>query len=292
MPSEVVWYEKSLDPDRRSHYAISTLLNDAFDTVGDFVHRSTFAELPEGIKQAVVVIHAGHDLGHIDDIQNHLNQLDRSLVILIGDEGAQFPAQRLMATNRRIWVQMPVPGKHDFASHYLICGHPHDAPPILAKLAAKEKVLNWFYSGQVQNARRRQCVDQLQKMGGGVLNTTPGFWQGYEHEQYYALMAQAKIIPCPAGSCTPDTIRVAEAIEAGCVPIVDGHFPFANYPGNYWKYTLQRDPPFPVIYDWSNLPQVIADELAKWPANRDAIQVWWAAYKTRLAQWLKEDSTW
>lgn len=291
MPSDVVWYEKSLDADHRSRYAIATMLNDAFDTVGNFVHHSTFSQLPEGAKNAVVVIHAGHDLGQVDDIQNHLNQLDHSLIILIGDEGANFQARRLVAENRKLWVQMPVPGQHDFADHYLVCGPPHDAAPILAKYP-KEKTLNWFYSGQVQHVRRRQCVDALSKMGGGVLNTTPGFWQGYDHDKYYELMASAKIIPCPAGSCTPDTIRVAEAIEAGCVPIVDGHFPFANYPGNYWKYTLQRDPPFPVIYDWSNLPNMIADELAKWPANRDAIRVWWDAYKVRLAEWLREDSTW
>ena len=35
------------------------------------------------------------------------------------------------------------------------------------------------------------------------------------------------MIPCPSGPATPDSFRLWEALEAGCVPIADGYAPAA-----------------------------------------------------------------
>lgn len=292
-PVPVVWHEGSNSLDKRSRYGIATLLNETFDAVKnyEFVHYSTMRELPQTEKRAVIIIHGTHEYRVIDTIQQDVNGLEKSLIINIGDEGAEFPTRRLIGSTRKIWVQMPVPGRHDYASHFLVCGYPHDAKMHLAVRDARSvnRPLDWFFSGQVQHQRRRDCVAQLSRLPNGLLNPTPGFWQGLERSEYYRMMSDAKIIPCPAGSVTPDTIRMAEALEAGCVPIVDGLYAQANRPDNYWQYVLGENPPFPIIYDWKDFPRILAEELKKWPANRDRCIEWWTAYKLKMVDWMTQD---
>jgi hypothetical protein len=129
-------------------------------------------------------------------------------------------------------------------------------------------------------------------MPNGLLHETPGFWQGLERSEYYIKMSQAKIIPCPSGPVTPDTIRLSEALEAGCLPIADGTCPRPGYPANgYWQYVLGCNPPFPIIYDWTTLPEVMRRELEQWPRNRDTAVAWWREYKRSMHAWIPEDLT-
>jgi hypothetical protein len=126
-------------------------------------------------------------------------------------------------------------------------------------------------------------------MPNGRLIENAGFWQGLPRAEYYATMASAKIIPCPSGPTTPDSFRVAEALEAGCLPIVDATCPRAGYPEGFWKNIFGYVPPIPFIEDWKDLPAVMEKALAGWPANRDTAYAWWQAYKAQSALWLKTD---
>jgi hypothetical protein len=155
-----------------------------------------------------------------------------------------------------------------------------------------DRPLDWFFAGQVTHVRRIQCVTELRKLSNGLLLETPGFWQGMDRAEYFRTMASSKLVICPAGSSTPDTLRVAEALEAGCVPVVDARYAQFNRPSGFWEYVFKSRPPFPLIEDWTTLPQVIAEELAKWPANRDALTAWWLEYKRSTYDWMRQDVAW
>jgi len=290
----VVWYEGVLGLEKRSRYGLASLLNESFDNTREFefVHCSGWADLPVGSKEAIVVVHGEHLLAKVGQIEADLNTLDRALVVLFCDETSMFPGRRLEHPRRKIWLQTPVPnGSSSYANRYLICGYPHDAQTHLNHFDVRsvDRPFDWFFSGQVTHGRRTACVQQLRQMKGGLLNETPGFWQGLERSEYYRRMSQAMIIPCPSGPATPDTMRVAEALEAGCVPLVDGNCSLANYPEGYWNFVLKSPPPFRIVDDWSKLPQIMDEELAKWPANRDALTQWWVEYKRSMSDWLRED---
>lgn len=294
MKIPVVWHEGANAPDNRQWLGVTNLLNQAFDTaVGyEFTHHSTWAELPSGAEGAVIVYHGDHEYKDIVKIQEELKTLKWALIIVIGDESSLFPAGRLMAMNRRIWFQMPIPGaRHSYCSHFLLCGYPADVPQHLEghDVKAVDRPNAWYFAGQVTHRRRREAAQQLRRLKGGRLVETAGFWQGEPRPEYYAQMAKAKIIPCPAGTVTPDSFRVAEALEAGALPIVDGHCSVPGYPEGFWKHVLGEDPPFPIIDDWKDLPNVMARALMEWPANRDRAVAWWKEYKTRTARWLVED---
>lgn len=292
----VIWYEGVLGLEKRSRYADATLLNESFDGVAgvELLHCSGMKDCPDSATEAVVVVHGEHLLNQAYQVQVDLNRFRRSLVVVFCDDGAHFPTRTLMAPNRKIWQQMPIPGQHNFANHFMICGYPHDTQMHLANYDAGlvDRPLDWFFAGQMTHIRRHQCVAELKKIPNGRLVETPGFWQGLERTEYFRTMASAKIIPCPSGPVTPDTIRMAEALEAGCLPIIDATCPRPGFPTGFWEYVLGSTPPFPVVQDWRTLPEVMRQELAKWPANRDVAMEWWREYKRKMRNWMVEDVAW
>ena len=288
----VIWHEGVLSWEKRSRYGMSTLLNEMFDNTREFefIHCSTMADLPQNAAEAIVVIHGEHEFNRVDQIEQDLNRLGRSIVVLACDEPGIFPAARIIRPNRKLWIQTPNPHL-PYGDRFMICGYPHDIHMHLANMDAQsaDRPLDWFFAGQVTHGRRQMCMAQLRGMSGGRLFETPGFWQGMPRDIYYKNMTLAKVVPCPSGPATPDSMRVAEALEAGCVPIVDALCSRGNYPLGYWDTVLKQKPPFRLIEDWTTLPQVMAEELAKWPANRDTLVQWWLAYKNSMCDWLRED---
>lgn len=287
---KVCWSEGSLDGDSRSRYADAGLINETFDLVGGFTHYTPFKNLPS-TDGAVVIIHGGNQLGQADYLLNELNKLKWSLVMIICDDEASFNTRFLCAPNRIIWQQMPIPGRHDFAKRRIICGYPGDCKEILDQYDRHsiERPLNWFFSGQVNHSRRYQCCTQLEKRSDGFLCKTAGFWQGLTRQEYYAKMVSAKVIPCPAGPVTPDTIRMAEALEAGCVPIIDEKPGARVFPNGFWPYVLGENPPFPIVQNWTDLPRIMDEQLALWPQNKFRCMEWWKKYKKNMQEWLVSD---
>lgn len=292
----VVWHEGSLDLyDNRSHYALSTLINETFDNSDlQFLHCNTWKQLPEKSTGAIVIVHGGHQRKQLEEVLRDLQTLRWSLVMVMCDDESAFPTRKLLGPNRKIWQQMPIPRVHSFADRLMICGYPKDCQEELGKFPTSlmvEKPLNWFFAGQVNHVRRYQCVRALSNIDRGVLVETKSFFeQGLDRYTYYFGLARAKFAPCPSGPVTPDTIRMAEALEAGCIPIVD-ECPglTSGYPQEYFKNVFGEYPPFPIIKDWSTLPQIIDKELRDWPQNQIRVQKWWKEYKTKMGIWLKED---
>jgi hypothetical protein len=289
----VIWHEAPDTHDGRAHYAITTLLNDEiFDNSGlKLKHCRGMRECPPYSEEAIFIIHGEHEHNRFTEIRDNLSSFRRALIILGNDDSGNFPAQNLLGQGRKLWYQFGVPGRHDQASRFLTCSYPSDAKTLLAPYNSKSiyRPLDWMFSGQITHRRREECAAQLRDMPCGFLHETKSFWYGLERPEYYRLMASAKIIPCPSGPVTPDTIRMAEALEAGCLPIIDATCSRAGYPDGYWEYVLGETPPLPIIRDWSTLPQVMEQELSRWPYNRDIAVEWWKQYKESLRHWLAED---
>jgi hypothetical protein len=287
-----VWYEGSLEADNRSRYATNTLLNNGLDRaeVG-FVHRNGPQELPAEATGCVCVLHGEHLAGKVDEIRTWSGRLGWCLFIIMGDEPRIFKSESLKTTRRKIWRQYPDPRKHAHEDRRLVAGYPADCPIILEHLQAeiKKKPLTWMFAGQVNNPSRRQCVAQLKMMSainGGYLYESPGFWLGLPRDEYYKRMAEAKVVACPAGGAWPESLRIWEALEAGCVPVVEDCLLGGT---SYWEHVLGEKPPFPTLRHWSDFGLHLDQALKEWPVNRDKLQVWWREYKTRASRWLEED---
>ena len=118
------------------------------------------------------------------------------------------------------------------------------------------------------------------------LLSSTGFSSGYNVGLYSTVMEDSIFAPCPAGN-SPETIRLYDALESGCIPISLDHA-FLKSPNALAEF---GPPPFPIITSWDKLPifldqmkQKIANNPAEVQKMQDDCIVWWANYKSHLAQ--------
>lgn len=292
-PTAVVWEDYSSPRSNKRERADTTIVEDTFlRTRINFLHYDRFESLSKDHDGAVVVLNAASNAGYVARLQEDLIKLRWVVLMLVGDEDSLFPSSQIYGkhSNMRVWLQMPRPYANDSADRYLICGYPPQAKILQSLLQEnKSRIINWFFSGQVQNIRRSDCVHKLRSIGcltPGVLNTTTGFWKGMPHDDYYRTMAQSKIIPCPAGTCTPDTLRMGEALEAGCLPLVDGRGPKGEF-SRYWSLVFREQPPFPIVDSWYDI--CVAAQLRDWESSAKKVAIWWENYKNKLSDNLIDD---
>jgi len=243
----------------------------------------------EGIEYAMVMFHAQHlntPYGP-ERLNNLIRPLRGVILVSLGDEGCTFPYAEVTHPNLKWWIQTPKPGRAP-AGRYLLEGYPPDCAQHLAGIHTSARPLDWFFAGQNTHARRHQLIDVLRLLPNGNLLETSSFWAGYSRHTYYFGLSQAKVAPCPAGPLTPDSFRFAEALEAGCVPVLDAYAP-DEIPG-YWDLTLGPGHSFRVVADWANFPEHLAQILANWEAEHRLTQFWWKRYKLQMrSNWLAQD---
>lgn len=241
---------------------------------------------------AVVVVPARWYTERIDELNERLAPLSWCLVVLCGDEESAFPWRELRHEHMRVWVQTPDPRIHGDADRVVGDYWPPEFPLRLVDQPVPDRDLDWAFAGQVaDHPRRMECLDALSALpgDGNRLIPTDGFGEGLAYDEYVRLMTRAKIAPCPSGPFTPDTFRLYEALEAGCLPVTDRAA--ANRPeiDDYWSFLFGKTPPWPVIEHWSEFAALVPELLAGWPANANRGFAWWQQQKRQLAHALADD---
>jgi hypothetical protein len=228
------------------------------------------------------------------------------LFVSIGDEGSGLHLEWLDHPKASIWVYDGKPGKHD-KYHRLPAGPINEILEFLPRFQTemREKPLDWFASGSIRDIKWDSAIQALPRNNGLF----------YPHHlvypEYTQHLAKAKVVPCRPCLSAPETCRLYDALEAGCVPIVGIYpleaqcqhcrlriehphmhqwWPDYNYDWlHYWEYVLGEKPPFPIISDPSELADAVQNTLADWPENAQRVHAWWMDYKTRLVDRLRAD---
>jgi hypothetical protein len=288
----IIWHEKSSDADCRSNYGGYNMLRNMFTVHPNFsfANYNTWPTRSQEDEGFIIVVHGGNESDKVQEIQKEISSLKWVLLILMCDEESQFDVDKISHPRCIIWQQIPAPHRFKNVRRYLPYGYqsrPHDMVNISH---SKDKPLDWFFSGQITHARRRECVGVLKQISNGRLIEGSHFQDGLEYSKYLQTMAMAKIAPCPSGPATPDTFRVWEALQANCIPVVDDR-PGArpNYPRGYWRNLFGEEPPFPILENWQEFPQVLNHLLQNWDNENYRVQKWWAQYQQKISQWLKQD---
>ena len=60
-------------------------------------------------------------------------------------------------------------------------------------------------------------------------------------------------VPCPIGSVHPDTLRLFEALEWGCIPIL------RKYKGEDYFKNIFGEHPIPIVDEWTEIPSLIKE---------------------------------
>lgn len=248
----------------------------------EYEHVYSYEEIEED-EGAIVVIPARYHHKDVERINSDLKRLPWVILMMVGDEESTFPVESISHPNMKLWVMTPIPGRHK-ADHYLPHGYTPDTRTMLInfKNEYSKKPVKWFFSGQITHHRRQECRNVLKNLQDGIFESTPGFGMGLPHEEYYRRMASAKVVPCPAGPTTPDSFRVAEALEAGAVPVADECTQKKDYPEGYWTNLFKKTPPFWIIRNWESFPGYVEDIMNSWPDCANNVFAWWQRYKRNL----------
>lgn len=258
----------------------------------DFDHREVRDVLPE-VEGAVVVIPYRHHYEDTERLRAWLDGMEWVVLMLVGDEEWTGPWRDLMHhRNARVWIMQPQPEHAEYASVLLPCGwYPGTRAGIAAERDERSpRTLDWFFGGQVTHPRRQELARVLRRMlklrgARGRLIETEGYLQGVPPAEYFALLADAKVLPCPSGPKSVCTARAEEALEAGGVPVLDLVKP-EDPQFDYWRL-LWPDHALRTLTSWGELHHVL-DRL-DWPGEATRAWAWWQQQKRRYAYALDED---
>lgn len=276
MVGSVIWYGNNEGMYRG--WWDMTLFEEYFKNLNHFEGFDQFNKSDIDRSGAIVVIPGRSLVGKEDKVNTDISSLMYCLLIVAGDEEASFDISKIKHPNIKIWVQNPHRGKHD--QYDLIgCGY----TPGTREMIITDKNMDWFFAGQITHVRRQEMADKLRGLRGGKLIETPGFTQGLDHKDYLKQMADAKIAPCPSGPITPDSFRLFEALELGCIPIADEATPNEELKG-YWDWLFGEKVPFPTITNYNELPLMISELSRQYPVTSNNVQAWWKRKKIDIKE--------
>ncbi len=148
---------------------------------------------------------------------------------------------------------------------------------------ASERPFLWTFSGNLSAGR----VPMLREMARLEPNRSHRYDVGAGGEAsgrlskpaFKALLLDSRFVPCAMGQRISETFRVFEALEHGCIPLVERRGAFSYYD------QLLPGHPIPAFRSWSDAADFVERTIAD-PAALDRLQAvlvaWWSAYKQRM----------
>lgn len=270
------------------------ILEDLFKD-GEFEHHNDFGFVKHPYSEgAIVIINGRTHVNELPKINGDINKLRWVLFIETGDEEALFPFRELKHPIMRVWLQLPRMNLHNDVSYHLVNGYRPETMETLKQIGKQNRSIDVYFAGQVNHARREQCVEAMRNLPSEiypsvVIEETHRFGEEkIPYTAYLENMAKAKIVLCPSGVESPDTFRLYEALEAGCIPIVDA-FATNNQSLGFWQYLFKEQPPFPIISYWDKLPDLLPELLKNYPANANKCFSWWQLKKRGIKDKLYAD---
>jgi hypothetical protein len=222
----------------------------------------------------VVLFHFGDELGDKFDLQTYAS-FDLVLRNYFFPQIVSAPDLR----GRVIWV--PNGFKTGIGPRH---------PSSLKSVASRRflaSFLGWIDNPKSFNGERQKFSAAAPLCGQNLLlYSTPSFAQGMSSTLYGSIMEGSVFAPCPAGN-SPETIRLYDALESGCIPISLKH-DFLN------DARALTSPPFPLLDSWDELPgllQKYAAIRASRPEVLDDLQKrcvdWWGQIKIQQSYKVK-----
>lgn len=139
----------------------------------------------------------------------------------------------------------------------------------------------WSFAGQISGKPTRAAmIEQLKRAGPYYIHEINAWLdpRSLNTHDYQTLMLNSVFIPCGRGFWNIDSFRIWEALECGCIPIVE------KFPLDYFKKFLGEHP-FLAVDSWDQAPllmaQLFADPVAL-EEKRQACITWWTEYKKQM----------
>ena len=147
-------------------------------------------------------------------------------------------------------------------------------------LLTTSRKYTWSFAGDANKATRQKMLQAMRGIAGGYEHLTSSFDapDALGTSDYAKLMQESVFIPCPKGYCNFDSFRIYEALEAGCIPIVERSRNYDYFFDMFGTY------PFPSVTSWEETPALIESLQGRGMTHSVAkhCRIWWARYKASL----------
>jgi hypothetical protein len=153
-----------------------------------------------------------------------------------------------------------------------------------AALASQRRTV-WTFAGN-RNWVRHQMVEELLRITPNCVRLCQsGRLLPVCREEYLGWLRDAAFCPCPMENVVLETFRLYEALEAGCIPLVERRRGF-----DYFRLLLGENP-LPSVMNWRegarSMQRLLCDRQVL-DAHQQKIGEWWQSYKRKLQSELKD----
>lgn len=147
---------------------------------------------------------------------------------------------------------------------------------------SKERKYTWSFAGQIVHKPTREAmIIHLKTVPNYFIHET-FTWadpNSLSTNDYRELLLNTIFVPCPTGWWNLDSFRIGEALECGCIPIVE------KKPFDYFSRLFSGKYPFLAVDTWDKAPALINELLAnpiKLEQTRQRCHRWWLSRKKTM----------
>ncbi|MDC0363859.1 glycosyltransferase family 47 protein [Candidatus Pelagibacter sp.] len=208
------------------------------------------------------------------------NKVKKIFLIHLGDEGGAEKKDLVYPLCEHIWRTFSLPMFKNFKNVTSIpIGYKCD--PIKDNINILKRNYKWSFLGTTHGSSRYDLLNKHKNIMPNFINLTEDFSgkKSMDTNNYYKILNNSIFAPIPHGYFHPETYRLYEALEAGCIPIIENPFQFFDnfLPNN----------PLPSVNSWEDSSTIIK----KYLENKKDIEIlgnkindWWTQHKENLKE--------
>jgi len=208
------------------------------------------------------------------------NKVKKIFLIHLGDEGGAEKKDLVYSLCEHIWRTFSLPMFKNFKNVTSIpIGYKCD--PIKDKINILKRNYKWSFLGTTHGSSRYDLLNKHKNIMPNFINLTEDFSgkKSMDTNDYYKILNNSIFAPIPHGYFHPETYRLYEALETGCIPIIENPFKFFDnfLPNN----------PLPSVNSWEDSSTIIK----KYLENKKDIEIlgnkindWWTQHKENLKE--------
>lgn len=256
--------------------APSTQKNQAWDFHRDYLSNQLF---PLAKSDQAVVVYGCDDEMLPLDVADLIDSFDKPVLLHLSDETLVHRTE-YYSDARAVFRPYYDPRIRGTNVWFLPLGYVNGYANDLCTIQ-RDRPIKWVFAGQAKG-HRGEMLGQLSLIAPNYIHLTTGWLSsdGLGPSELIELYKQSIFAPCPFGNLHPDTLRICEALEWGCLPVT------VKFMGtDYFRYIF-GDHPFLVARDWVDAAlqmKALLAEPDKLAERQKMTADWYATFKKNLA---------
>ena len=211
------------------------------------------------------------------------NKFSKIFLIHLGDEGATEETDLIYNLCTHVWRTFWMPKFLKF-SNVTCIPIGYKSGLILKNKKLDTRKYTWSFMGTVHGASRQDMIYQNRIYQKNLIKLTSEFGgkDSFSSNKYYEVLNDSIFAPIPHGYFHPESYRLYEALECGCIPLIEN-------PHNFFDNFLPNNPLIKINL-WSESTEIIKEMLSDnkiFSETSNKIRDWWYNYKIKIKNTFK-----